>query len=435
VKLEEPNDQSQKSASLDKPQRYQYTAPSRSIDIVESVKMAATTLVANKLRSSLTMLGIIIGNASVIAMVGIGQGAQKLASEQFESLGPNVLFIVPGSQETRNTTFEVPRTLVLEDAEAIATQVPSVKEVAAQISSRQLITYRNKNTSTTIVGTTPEYLSVRSFDVAQGRFISDQDVRRNNQVVALGPDIAERLFGNVDPVGQQLRIKNVSFQVIGVMESKGSFLGDNQDDTVFVPITTLANRIVGQTSPYGLEVSIISISAKDPESTTAARFQVENLLRLRHKITGEDDFTVRAQEDLLQIVGTITGALTLMLTAIAAISLFVGGIGVMNIMLVSVTERTQEIGLRKAIGAREQDILVQFMIEAVILSAAGGVLGTLIGVGGVLFVGAVTPLQAGVSPVAILMAVGVSGGIGLFFGVVPAQRAAKLDPIVALRSS
>jgi putative ABC transport system permease protein len=435
VKLEEPNDQSQKTTSLDTPQRYQYAAPSRRIDIVESVKMAATTLVANKLRSGLTMLGIIIGNASVIAMVGIGQGAQKLASEQFESLGPNVLFIVPGSQETRNTTFQVPRTLVLEDAEAIATQVPSVKEVAAQISSRQLITYRNKNTSTTIVGTTPEYLSVRSFDVAQGRFISEQDVRRNNQVVALGPDIAERLFGNVDPVGQQLRIKNVSFQVIGVMESKGSFLGDNQDDTVFVPITTLANRIVGQTSPYGLEVSIISISAKDPESTTAARFQVENLLRLRHKINGEDDFTVRAQEDLLQIVGTITGALTLMLTAIAAISLFVGGIGVMNIMLVSVTERTQEIGLRKAIGAREQDILVQFMIEAVILSAAGGVLGTLIGVGGVLFVGAVTPLQAGVSPVAILMAVGVSGGIGLFFGVVPAQRAAKLDPIVALRSS
>lgn len=435
MKLEEPNDQSQKSTSLDEPQRYQYTAPSRSIDIVESVKMAATTLVANKLRSSLTMLGIIIGNASVIAMVGIGQGAQKLASEQFESLGPNVLFIVPGSQETRNTTFDVPRTLVLEDAEAIATQVPSVKEVAPQISSRQLITYRNKNTSTTIVGATPEYLSVRSFDVAQGRFISDQDVRRNNQVVALGPDIAERLFGNVDPVGQQLRIKNVSFQVIGVMESKGSFLGDNQDDTVFVPITTLANRIVGQTSPYGLEVSIISISAKDPESTTAARFQVENLLRLRHKITGEDDFTVRAQEDLLEIVGTITGALTLMLTAIAAISLFVGGIGVMNIMLVSVTERTQEIGLRKAIGAREQDILVQFMIEAVILSAAGGVLGTLIGVGGVLLVGALTPLQAGVSPVAIFLAVGVSGGIGLFFGVVPAQRAAKLDPIVALRSS
>ncbi|MBD1809452.1 ABC transporter permease [Microcoleus sp. FACHB-SPT15] len=405
------------------------------MDIVESVKMAATTLVANKLRSSLTMLGIIIGNASVIAMVGIGQGAQKLASEQFESLGPNVLFIVPGSQETRNTTFEIPRTLVLEDAEAIATQVPSVKEVAPQISSRQLITYRNKNTSTAILGATPEYLSVRSFDVAQGRFISDQDVRRNNQVVALGPDIAERLFGNVDPVGQQLRIKNVSFQVIGVMESKGSFLGDNQDDTVFVPITTLANRIVGQTSPYGLEVSIISISAKDPESTTAARFQVENLLRLRHKITGEDDFTVRAQEDLLEIVGTITGALTLMLTAIAAISLFVGGIGVMNIMLVSVTERTQEIGLRKAIGAREQDILVQFMIEAVILSAAGGVLGTLIGVGGVLLVGALTPLQAGVSPVAIVLAVGVSGGIGLFFGVVPAQRAAKLDPIVALRSS
>jgi putative ABC transport system permease protein len=253
--------------------------------------------------------------------------------------------------------------------------------------------------------------------------------------VALGSELADKLFGNTNPIGQQVRIKNVSFQVVGVMEPKGSFFGDNQDETAFVPITTIANRLVGQTSPYGLEVNIISLSAKDQNSTSAARFQVENLLRLRHRITSEDDFTVRAQDDLLKIVGTITGALTLMLTAIAGISLFVGGIGVMNIMLVSVTERTQEIGLRKAIGAREQDILVQFMIEAVILSAAGGVLGTLIGVGGVLLVGAVTPLQASVSPITILLAVSVSGGIGLFFGVVPARRAAKLDPIVALRSS
>jgi putative ABC transport system permease protein len=276
---------------------------------------------------------------------------------------------------------------------------------------------------------------VRSFDVANGRFISKLDVRRNNQVVALGSELADKLFGNTNPIGQQVRIKNVSFQVVGVMEPKGSFFGDNQDETAFVPITTIANRLVGQTSPYGLEVNIISLSAKDQNSTSAARFQVENLLRLRHRITSEDDFTVRAQDDLLKIVGTITGALTLMLTAIAGISLFVGGIGVMNIMLVSVTERTQEIGLRKAIGAREQDILVQFMIEAVILSAAGGVLGTLIGVGGVLLVGAVTPLQASVSPITILLAVSVSGGIGLFFGVVPARRAAKLDPIVALRSS
>ncbi|MBD2006144.1 MULTISPECIES: ABC transporter permease [Cyanophyceae] len=405
------------------------------MDILESVKMAATTLVANKLRSSLTMLGIMIGNASVIAMVGIGQGAQKLASEQFEALGPNVLFVVPGSQATRNTTLEVPKTLVLEDARAIATQVPSVKEVAPQINTRQLVTYRNKNTNATILGTTSDYLSVRSFDVETGRFITEQDIKRSNQVVMLGPELAKKLFDNQNPIGEQLRIKNLSFQVVGIMKPKGSALGDNPDETVYVPITTVANRIVGRTSPYGLEITAISLSAKDEDSTGAAKFQVENLLRLRHKINGEDDFTVRSQKDLLTIVNTITSGLTLMLAAIAAISLFVGGIGVMNIMLVSVTERTQEIGLRKAIGAQEQDILIQFIIEAVILSAAGGLFGTMLGVGGISLVSAFSPLKASISPVAVIVAVSVSGGIGLFFGVVPARRAAKLDPIVALRSA
>ena len=219
------------------------------------------------------------------------------------------------------------------------------------------------------------------------------------------------------------------------MESKGSFLGNNQDDTAFIPLTTMANQIVGKTSPFGLEISFISVSAKDKNSISAAQFQIKNLLRLRHKINGEDDFGVQTQKDILEIVDTITGALTLMLAAIAAISLLVGGIGVMNIMLVSVTERTQEIGLRKAIGAQKKDILIQFLIEAIILSATGGLLGTLIGIGGVLLVGALSPLSATVSPITIVVAVGVSGSIGLFFGVVPAQRAAKLDPIVALRSA
>ncbi len=405
------------------------------MDIVESIKMAATTLVANKLRSSLTMLGIIIGNTSVISLVGIGQGAQRLASEQFESLGPNVLFIVPGSQETRNTSFEVPKTLVLEDAKAIATQVPSVDKVAPQINSRLLVTYRNRNTNTAITGTAPEFLSVRSFDVAKGRFVTNLDLDRNNQVAALGAEVAKRLFENSDPIGQTVRIKNVSFQVIGVMEPKGSFLGDNQDETVFIPLTTMANRLVGRTSPYGLELTFISVSAKNQDSIGAAQFQIENLLRLRHKITDENDFTVRTQKDILKIVGTITGALTLLLAAIAAISLLVGGIGVMNIMLVSVTERTQEIGLRKAIGAQERDILLQFLIEAVILSAAGGVVGTVLGISVIQVVALFSPLKAAVSPVAIALAVSVSGGIGLFFGVVPARRAAKLDPIVALRSA
>lgn len=405
------------------------------MDIVESIKMASTTLMANKLRSSLTMLGIIIGNASVIAMVGIGQGAQKLASEQFEALGPNVLFVIPGSREAQQTTVDFPKTLVLEDAKAIATQVPAVAEVAPQINLRYLITYRNRNSNSLVTGTTPEFLSVRSFNVARGRFFTDIDIKRNNQVAVLGSEIVEKLFGYQDPIGQSVRIKDVSFEVIGVMESKGTFLGNNQDDAVFIPLSTMANRLRGRTSPYGVEVSWIAVSARDRNSISAAQFQLENLLRRRHKIVGEDDFGVQTQEDILQIVNTVTGALTIMLAAIAAISLVVGGIGVMNIMLVSVRERTQEIGLRKAVGAREQDILIQFMIEAIILSAAGGIIGTAIGVSGVWLVGAVTPLKAGISPMAILVAVGVSGGIGLFFGVVPARQAAKLDPIVALRSA
>ena len=405
------------------------------MDIIESVKMAATTLVANKLRSSLTMLGIIIGNASVIAMIGIGEGAQKYVAKELESLGPNVLFVIPGNRETQRVSLDLPRTLVLEDARAIATQVPSIQSVAAESNSRQLVTYRNKNVNVNVIGTTPQFLPVRQFDVGRGRFLTELDIKRSNQVAVLGADLANRLFDNTDPVGQQLRIKNVTFQVIGVMESKGSNLGVDYDDAVLVPITTQANRIAGRTSPYGVELTYLVAAAKDANSVEAAEFQITNLLRLRHKLTGEDDFTIRSQKDALETVGKITGALTVMLTAIAGISLFVGGIGVMNIMLVSVTERTQEIGLRKAIGAREEDILIQFMIEAVILSAAGGALGTLVGVSGILLVGAFTPLQAGVSATAIVLAVGVSGGIGLFFGVVPARRAAKLDPIVALRSA
>jgi putative ABC transport system permease protein len=405
------------------------------MDFLESLSMASRTLLANKLRSSLTMLGIIIGNASVIIMVGVGQGAQKLASEQFEALGPNVLFVVPGSRETQNTSLDFPRTLVLADAEAIAAQVPSVAAVAPQRQNQQFITYRNKNLQTLVVGTTPEFMAVRSFELDRGRFIADLDVKRNNQVVAIGSDIADRVFGPTNPIGESLRVKGVSFQVVGVMKRKGAFMGVNQDDAVYVPITTMVNRVTGRTSPYGLDLTFISISAVNEASVPAAQFQITNLLRLRHQITTEDDFTVESQKDILQIVGAITGALTIMLAAIAGISLVVGGIGIMNIMLVSVTERTQEIGLRKAIGASEQDILIQFMIEAVILSVAGGLVGTSIGVGGILLVGTFTPLNAGISWSAIALATGVSGAIGLFFGVLPAQRAAQLDPIVALRTA
>jgi putative ABC transport system permease protein len=404
------------------------------MQIGESFKMAASTLLANKLRSGLTMLGIVIGNASVIAMVGIGQGTKQLASDQFESLGPNVIFVVPGAEEERRTTFNLPKTLVWEDAKAIAKQVPTVKEVAPQISNNELITYRNRNSNQLVVGTTAEYLSVRSFDLAKGRFFNDIDLKRNNRVVVLGSEIAEKLFSLQNPLGKTIRIKNISFEVIGIMEAKGSFLGTNQDTTVYIPLTTMANQIVGETSPYGTELSFISIAAKDESSIRAAKFQIENLLRLRHQITSKDDFTVRTQQDVISIVGTVTSGLTVLLTAIAGISLLVGGIGVMNIMLVAVSERTKEIGLRKAIGAQEGDILAQFLIEATILSAAGGIIGIAIGVGGIVLVGLFSPLTPAISPVAILLSVGVSGGIGLFFGVFPAKSAAKLDPIVALRN-
>jgi putative ABC transport system permease protein len=343
--------------------------------------------------------------------------------------------VIPGSREAQQTTVDFPKTLVWEDAKAIATQVPAVAEVAPQINLRYLITYRNRNSNSLVTGTTPEFLSVRSFNIDKGRFFNDIDVKRNNQVVILGSEVVGKLFGYQDPIGQSVRIKDVSFEVIGVMEPKGTFLGNNQDDAVFIPLSTMANRLRGRTSPYGVQVSWIAVSARNRDSISAAQFQIENLLRRRHQIVGEDDFGVQTQEDILQIVNTVTGALTIMLAAIAAISLVVGGIGVMNIMLVSVRERTQEIGLRKAVGAREQDILIQFMIEAIILSAAGGIIGTAIGVSGVVLVGAFSPLKAGISPIAILVAVGVSGGIGLFFGVVPARQAAKLDPIVALRSA
>ncbi len=406
------------------------------MDFTESLKMATKTLSANKLRSSLTMLGIIIGNASVIAMIGIGEGAQKYVNGQLQSLGPNVLFVAPGNRESRQLgDLETPRNLVLADATAIGTQVPSVTAVAAEKTTAGIVSYRNRNANPSIVGTTAGFLTVRSFEMDQGRFLTDLDQRSNALVAVVGSTLAERLFDKQSPIGQQVRIKGITFEVVGLLEKKGSNLGLDYDDAVMVPITTLASRIVGRTSPYGLEVGFISVSANSQEAMETAEFQITNLLRLRHGITESDDFFIQSQDTLLDIANTVTGALTLMLAAIASISLFVGGIGIMNIMLVSVRERTQEIGLRKAIGATQRDILSQFLIEAVILSALGGIVGTALGASGIFLIAAFSPFEAGVSISAVVVAVGVSGSIGLFFGVVPARQAAKLDPIVALRSA
>lgn len=403
------------------------------MDITESITMAVKTLSANRLRSLLTVLGIIIGNASVIAMVGVGQGAQRYTTEQLQSLGTNLLFVFGGSGDARRGTSQ--NTLVLADAEAIESQVPSVKEVAPQISSQTLVSYGSNANRTSVVGTTPSFVAVRNFPVGSGSFFTLPDLERNARVTVLGAQLAEELFGTRSPIGEDVRINNISFQVIGVMTAKGAASGSNQDENAFIPLTTASSLLVGKTSPYGIAVNFIAVSAQDENSVDIAEYQVTNLLRMRHKITGDDDFTVRNQKDTLQTANNVTGALTILLGATAGISLFVGGIGIMNIMLASVTERTSEIGLRKALGATQSDILQQFLIEAMILSLVGGIIGTVLGGGTIILVGIYTPLKAEISISAIALAISVSGGIGLFFGVIPARQAARLDPIVALRSN
>ena len=394
-------------------------------------QIASQNLLKNKLRSSLTMLGIIVGNASVITLFGIGQGPQNLAAQQFQSLGTNVLFVVPDVSDGWGTTYQKPRSLVLEDARAIATQVPAVSEVAPEIQSTEVANYGSKTFETRAIGTTPEYLSVRNFDVAKGRFLNESDIESNNLVVTLGPELATKLFNQENPLNQYVRIRNIDFRVIGVMKPKGSVLGTNLDDVAMIPVTTMANRLTGRTSSAGIELSFISFSAQDKTRVEAALFQVRNLLRQRHQAY---DFSIQTQKDLSATADRIASALTLFLVAIASISLFVGGIGIMNIMLISVSERTSEIGLRKAVGASGRQILMQFLIEAVILSVLGGSIGAFVGVGGNILVASFTPLKASISPLVIALTLGVSGSIGLFFGVAPARQAARLDPIVALRS-
>ena len=407
---------------------------SAKLPVAESVAMALHTLRANRLRSLLTMLGIVIGNASVITLVGVGRGAQNLADSQLSNLGANVLFVVPGNNDTRRQGIQTPKTLVLEDARAIAEQVPSVRRVAPQITLNEVVQAGSLSASATVTGVTPEFLEVRSFEVAQGRFLNDADLRSARNVAVIGPDLRDKLLPRGAAIGQRLRVRDQSFEVIGVLEPKGAVFGSNQDETVYVPLTTMVARLSGRDPTYGISLSFISVEARDEASTGAAAFQITNLLRQRHRILREDDFAVRSQKDAQQIVGTITGGLTLMLGAIGAVSLLVGGIGIMNIMLVSVSERTEEIGLRKALGARSDDVLTQFLVESLVLASLGGVLGSAVGVGTVALVAVLTPLPATISPLMVLGTAAVSGSIGLFFGVVPARRAARLDPIVALRS-
>jgi putative ABC transport system permease protein len=404
------------------------------MEIREHLRMAFSALMSNKLRSILTMLGITVGNASVIAMVGIGEGTQRLTAEQFATLGPNVLFVSITSRNIRSA-FPNARPLVLSDAEAIEKQIPNITAVSPELFGQYLLTYRQKNSLTSLVGASPEYLQVRNFQMKQGRFLNANDLRRNNRVVVLGSQVAQDLFKQQNPIGQQVRIKNIGFEVIGVTKAKGALFGTNQDNQVLVPLTTMAHQLQGRTSIYGVRLHLLAVLVNQESHLETAQFQIKNFLRLRHQVNFDDYVKVVPQQAVMDLATETNEGLTKMLAAIASISLFVGGIGVMNIMLVSVTERTQEIGLRKALGAKEQDILLQFLIEAVILAITGGAIGTFVGVGGMIFAQTFSMMYTSVSVPAIITTLGVSGGIGFIFGVVPARRAARLDPVDALRRS
>ena len=399
------------------------------MNLTENLQMAFKTLRANKLRSTLTMLGIIIGNASVIAIVAIGQGAKQFTQSQLEAFGPNQLTVYAGGLNDVGPLEDVAE-ITLADVDAIAQQTPAIVAIAPQISAQLQFAYDARSRQGQVIGSSPGILYVRNLQLAEGRFLSQTDLRQHSQTIILGAVLARRLFGRQPPVGQMVQVGAFNFEVIGVMAPKGSLFGFNYDETAYVPITTMAYQLSGQQSPNGIPIDYLEVSARDAESIRAAAFQMGNILTRRH---GKRDFSIFANKSFQDLVAKISNGLSLLLAAIASISLRVGGIGVMNIMLVSVTERTHEIGLRKAIGATQKAILTQFLIEATILAVAGGLAGVGVGTGGAFLVAVFSPLKPGVSLNAIVLATGVSGSIGLIFGVIPARQAAQLDPIIALR--
>ena len=406
-------------------------------------RVALSSLGANKLRASLTLLGIVIGVAAVISLMAIGRGVQQSITENLQSLGTNLLFVRPG-ETSQGGVFGgqgSAATLTLDDAYALVDPVfaPSVGSVAPELrTSGQVVAGRN-NTSTQIGGVTPEYEFVRNFPVASGQFITAGQVENNSQVAVLGATIAETLFGFRDPVGQPVRINGRQFQVVGVLESKGGSFFGSLDDQVLVPITTVYYRLGSQRTPQGgVSVNTINVQVPDTQSIDIAVQEVATVLRIRHRITGEDDFTITSQQDTLETLEQTTNTFVVFLGSIAGISLLVGGIGIMNIMLVSVTERTREIGIRKAMGAKRRDILFQFMSEATLLSLGGGGIGVLSGLSLALLLNGRSllggqPTQTAFSPDIAILALVVSAAIGLFFGIYPAMRAASLHPIDALR--
>lgn len=399
----------------------------------ESVLIALEGLKANKLRSILTMLGIIIGVGAVIAMVSIGMGVREKVENSIAGLGSNLLIVMPGATSPSGVRMAAgsSTTLVNQDAQAIAKEIPGVSAVAPSVNKQYQIVYGNQNWVTNVQGTTPEFLDVRNFNVESGMFFTAKDVDTRARVAVLGKTTADNLFGDVTPVGQTIRINKAPFRVIGVLEAKGQSAGGmDQDDIVVVPLTTAQERLMGITY-----LNNINVQAENGDVINDVQDNITALLRTRHRLPPgvPDNFTVRNLAAVMATAQETTGTITLLLGNIAAISLVVGGIGIMNIMLVSVTERTREIGIRKALGATFQNILLQFLIEAIVIGVTGGLIGIMMGIGGSYAISAIAGWNTVISPLAIIIAFGFSVLIGLFFGLYPARKAALLDPIEALR--
>jgi putative ABC transport system permease protein len=397
------------------------------------LKAALQAIARNKLRSALTVLGIIIGVSAVIAMVGIGEGASSLLKSQIASLGDNVINIFPGAHGMggRSQGAGTSESLTEDDAEAIRAQVPLVSTLSPVARSGAMVVYADQNWQTSILGGNADYLAIRSWNFTRGSGFNESAVRASAKVAVLGATVAEKLFGQEDPVGATIRIKRMPFTVIGTLEKKGQTAwGQDQDDAIIVPYTSVMKKISGQT-----RLSMILCSARSFEELPAATEQVTQVLRQRHRIPAgqDDDFTVRTQQDISNVMGSTAKVMKTLLAVIASISLVVGGIGIMNIMLVSVTERTREIGIRMAVGAKGWHVLVQFLSEAILLSSLGGILGIALGVGAAKAVQKTMHWPVAVPVHWVLAAFGVAAAVGIVFGFWPARKASRLDPIEALR--